>query len=254
MQRLLPDFRVLKPEEVYGDLTFPNGAGERPYTVINMVTTVDGKASLGGKAFGLGSRVDRMVMRRIRAAADGLLVGAETLRRENVDPTVPTQLESRRVALGMSPQPAAIVVTATADLPLERTFFKATGFSRVIVTTESASAERVARLERYARVLRIGANAVDLPTMMTALARSLGLRRVVVEGGPTLNAALIAEGLVDELFWTVAPKILGGAAMRTMVEGRPLPLDRIPHLDLMSLHRYDSELFIRYRLVSGPSG
>ncbi len=107
--------------------------------------------------------------------------------------------------------------------------------------------ERVSALEPYSRVLRLGLETVDLRAMMRALVQELGIRRLVVEGGPTLNSALIGEGLVDELFWTVAPKILGGATMRTMVEGKPLPLDRIPRLELASLYHHEGELFGRYR-------
>ncbi len=247
MEMLFPHCRVMRLEEIYGDLSFPGGTGERPYTAINMVTTVDGKASVGGAAYALGSKVDHLVMRRIRAAVDGVAVGAETLRKENVNPTIPPDLQARRAARGMTPQPAAIVITATADLPVDRTFFQAGGLARVVITTESAPKERVSALEPYSTVLRLGLETVDLRAMMRALVQDLGIRRLVVEGGPTLNSALIAEGLVDELFWTAAPKILGGAAMRTMVEGKPLALDRIPRLDLASLFHHEGELFARYR-------
>lgn len=251
MERLYPDFRPMEPEEIYADLDFPILPADRPYTAINMVTSVDGKATLGGKAYAIGSRVDHLVMRRVRAAADGVLNGAETLRKEDVNPSVPAALQTRRIELGLASQPTAIVVTATADLPLDRTFFRSEAFSRVVVTTERAPRDRVAVLEAHARVLRLGEDAVDFQAMMRVLAGELGIRRLVVEGGPTINSALIAEGLVDELFWTVAPKILGGAALRTMVEGKPMSLDQIPRLTLASLHHHEGELFLRYRLGPG---
>ncbi len=253
MEKLFPERQSIKPEEIYSDLAFPVVTWDRPYTAINMVTTVDGKATLGGRAFPLGSKVDHLVMRRIRMAADGVLVGAETLRRENVNPSVPPEMQDQRVARGMAPQPTAIVVTASADLPTDRTFFRSTLFPRVVVTTRRAPHDRVAALEEHARVIRAGEEAVDLRLMMRLLAEDLGLRRLVVEGGPNLNSALIAEEMVDELFWTVAPKILGGAAMRTMVEGKPLPLDRVPRLELVSLHHHEDELFLRYRLPHSGS-
>lgn len=246
MEMLFPVRRAMEPWEIYEDLAFPVMSWDRPYTAINMVTTVDGKASLGGRAYPLGSKVDHMVMRRIRAAADAVLNGAETLRREDVNPSVPADLQERRVARGMAAQPTAIVVTASADLPLDRTFFRSRKFPSVVVTTRRAPAEKVAVLERHALVLRAGEDSVDLHLMMRMLVEQLGIRRLLVEGGPTLNAALIAEGMADELFWTVAPKILGGAAMRTMVEGKPLPLDRIARLQLEMVHCHDSELFLRY--------
>lgn len=248
MEMLFPQFQPMEPGEIYHDLSFPLLPRDRPYTAINMVTTVDGKASLGGKASSLGSKVDHLVMRRIRRAADGVLVGAETLRRENVNPSVPPEMQDERTAQGMSPQPTAVVVTATAELPTDRTFFRSSAFPRVVVTTRRVSQAKVEALEEHARVIRAGDEAVDLGLMMRMLAE-LGLRRLIVEGGPNLNSALIAGGMVDELFWTVAPKIVGGTAMRTMVEGKALPLERIARLEMVSLYHHESELFLRYRLA-----
>lgn len=246
---LFPRFEPLEPQEIYRDLSFPSGPPGRPHVAVNMVTSVDGKATIGGKAYSIGSRVDHQAMRRIRMAVDAVLVGAETLRRENVNPSVPIDLQDRRVARGMAPQPTAIVVTSTADLPLDRTFFKSTAFPRVVVTTRRAPQARVEVLEEHARVVRAGDEEVDLVLMMRLLAEDLGIRWLVAEGGPSLNSALFARGMVDELFWTVAPKIIGGTAMRTMVEGRAFPADRLPRLQIVSLYHHEGELFLRYRVA-----
>jgi len=254
VEMLFPRHEAIEPGEIYRGLAFPEAGGDRPYVALNMVTSVDGKATLGLGAYALGSRVDHLVMRRIRLAADGVMVGAETLRTENVNPGVPPEMQEERVARGMLPQPTAVVVTSTADLPLDRTFFRSAAFPRVVVTTGRAPVARVEAVERLARVIRVGEKWVDLPEMMGILARDLGIRSLVVEGGPSLNAALMAEGLVDELFWTVAPKIVGGAARRTMVEGEAFPPDRVPRLELVSVHHHEGELFLRYRLPGRPQG
>lgn len=238
----------MAPEEIYSDLLFPRSPAVRPYTVINMVTTVDGKATtLAGRAQSIGSSVDRLAMRRIRATADGVLNGAETLRRENVNPSVPAEMEAGRLALGLSAQPVAITITASGDLPLDRTFFVSAAFEKIVVTTEHAPAPRVQALAQHARILRAGEYLVELPLMMRLLVEEAGIRSLVVEGGPTLNAELISLGLADELFWTVAPKILGGPAGRTMVEGSPIALEGGPGLELVSIHHHAGELFVRYR-------
>ena len=59
----------------------------------------------------------------------------------------------------------------------------------------------------------------------------------------------LANGLVDELFCTVAPKMVGGSALRTLVEGPALPLDRLARLELVSLYHHENELFCRYRII-----
>lgn len=253
MEQLYPEYRTMEPEEIYHDLHFPELPESRPYLALNMVTSVDGKATLLGKAYPLGTRTDHIAMRRIRAAADAVMNGAETLRQEKVNPRVPERFEADRAAKGMTPQPAAIVLTATADLPMENPFFTASGFTRLVATTLAAPAERVRLIREVATVIQAGEETIDLPALMATLVREYGIRRLVCEGGPSTNARLIASGLVDELFWTVAPKVLGGAAHRSLVEGGAFPVDSIPNLRLVSVHEHESELFLRYRFP-GQSG
>lgn len=249
MDRLFPEVASMSPEEIYSDLQLPSGTGDRPYVAINMITTVDGKATnLAGTVASLGSRVDRTAMRRIRVATDGVMNGAETLRRENVNPTVPKDLVAARLSRGLSPQPIALTITASGNLPLGRNFFSEPR-EKVVVATNSTPPERVEELSRHARIIRAGDHKVDLRLMMRLLVEELGIRRLVVEGGPTLNSELISLGLADELFWTVSPKILGGPAERTMVEESPLTPGERPGLELLSIHRHESELYLRYRFV-----
>jgi riboflavin-specific deaminase-like protein len=247
VDRLFPEITTMAPEEIYSDLSFPRGPEDRPYVVINMITTVDGKATnLAGTVATLGSRVDRTAMRRIRVATDGVMNGAETLRRENVNPTVPEDLALVRRSRGLSPQPIALTITGSGNLSLERSFFTEPP-ERVVVATNSTPLERVETLSRHAKVIRAGDRRVDLPLMMRLLVEELGIRTLVVEGGPTLNSELISLGLADELFWTISPKILGGPAERTMVEESPLTPGERPNLELLSIHRHESELYLRYR-------
>lgn len=250
MERLFPQFERIETEDIYRDLRFPEPPPGRPYIAINMVTSVDGKATnLAGTVTSLGSRVDRTAMRRIRAAADGVMNGAETLRRENVNPTVPDAFVAARISNGLAPQPAAITITASCNLPLDGTFFRAQGLERVVVTTSHAPAERMEELSRHARILVAGEYLVDFTMMMRALRHEYSIRWLVVEGGPTVNSELIAKGMADELFWTISPKVLGGPAQRTMVEESPLQPEERPGLELLSLYSHESELYVRYGFV-----
>jgi 2,5-diamino-6-(ribosylamino)-4(3H)-pyrimidinone 5'-phosphate reductase len=71
------------------------------------------------------------------------------------------------------------------------------------------------------------------------------VKSVLCEGGPTLNSFLFAADLVDELFLTMSPKVVGGAAALTIVAGRELVEPVEP--DLVSVAEADSELFTRWR-------
>ena len=108
---LYPEPRELAGEEqIYGDLELPT-SGNRglPYVLVNMVGSVDGRSSVGGRAMGIGSRTDRGVMRALRSCVDAVMVGAGTLRAE-------------RLSLGLddpeAAQPLAVVVGGTGDLPI----------------------------------------------------------------------------------------------------------------------------------------
>jgi riboflavin biosynthesis pyrimidine reductase len=82
----------------------------------------------------------------------------------------------------------------------------------------------------------------DLPELLATL-RTEGVRAVLCEGGPTLHGSLQAQGLVDELFVTIAPKLSGGEAPR-ILEGT---LPGVVGMELAWLLEEDGELFARYR-------
>ena len=85
----------------------------------------------------------------------------------------------------------------------------------------------------------------DLPRLLAWLHEEHGVRSVLCEGGPTLNSHLFAANLVDELFLTLNPKILGGASALTIVAGRELVEPSEP--DLVSVAEHEGELYTRWR-------
>ncbi|CAA9471394.1 MAG: hypothetical protein AVDCRST_MAG58-4245 [uncultured Rubrobacteraceae bacterium] len=231
---------------IYEDLDLPptgrrDAAG--PYVVINTVSSVDGRTALEGKAAGLGSRIDRRTMRTLRSRADAVMIGAGTLRAE-------------RLSLGLDPadgvpQPLAIIVTNTGDVPLEEHLIVKGGQEILILLSDAAPSRVVEQLRKLAPVMRAPADstgAVDLGRALLALKAERGVQSLVVEGGPGLSHALISHSLVDELFLTVAPELLGGAAEQTLtlLRGPTLPARDRPTLDLLSIHLADGEIFLRY--------
>ena len=234
---------------VYEDLELPptgRSCAARPYVIINMVSSVDGRAALEGKASGIGSATDRRTMRTLRSGADAVMIGAGTLRAE-------------KLSLGLdeaegAPQPLAIIVTRTGDVPLEEHLIVKGGQEVLILLTDAVPRRFVERLRNLAPVMRAPADytgAVDLERALLALRAERGVESLVVEGGPGLNHALISRHLVDELFVTVAPELLGGSAEQTLtlLRGPAVPAHDRPTLDLVSVHLADGELFLRYSLT-----
>lgn len=265
MQRLFPDNKPdLAPQEIYSvpELNFPGDGvaledgGRRPYVFFNMVASVDGKAvSANGNAEGLGSATDRLLMHRLRAAADAVLVGAETFRRDQYVPQVkPEAAGERHRYFQARPQPLGLVISRDGNLPLEKKFFnREKAADRLVVLGESASSEKEAAFQPFAQVLRAPEREDGRPDeswLLAYLYRELGIRWLLCEGGPHLNFSFISRGLGDEFFWTLAPKLVGGSANSTILSGpgQGFPLNRMPRLDLLSLYKQDNELFFRYKI------
>ena len=94
--------------------------------------------------------------------------------------------------------------------------------------------------------LRSGPGTFDIRPLMERLRAEHGVRSVLCEGGPTLNASLLPYGLVDELFLTIAPSLAGGEDALTIVAGAPLP--ELLELELVWAMEDSSELYLRYRV------
>ena len=241
MQLVYPEHRPTSPEELASGLRLHELApSDRPYLGLNMVSSLDGKATLNWRTKGLSTEVDRRLFHHLRTQADAVMVGAGTAREERYGRmTKNDELRNKRVGEGRSPEALAVVVSGRLDLPrdlpllneAEQAVLIATGVEHSLVDTHPGI--------EYARV------GDDLPRLMAEL-RERGVRSVLCEGGPTLNSFLFAAGLVDELFLTMNPKVVGGAAALTIVAGRELvePVE----LDLVSVAAAEGELFTRWRV------
>jgi riboflavin-specific deaminase-like protein len=234
---------------VYEDLELPptgHRDAARPYVITNTVSSVDGRTTMEGKAAGIGSRTDRRTMRTLRSKVDAVMIGAGTLRAE-------------KLSLGLDgpdglPQPLAIIVTDSGEIPLDEHLIVEEGQEVLILLSDAAPWRVVERLRSLAPVMRAPADstgAVDLEGALLVLQAEHGVESLAVEGGPGLNHALISHNLVDELFLTVAPELLGGSAERalTLLRGPALPARDRPTLDLGSIHLADGELFLRYSIT-----
>jgi len=241
VQLVYPEHRPTSPEELASGLRLHELAPpDRPYLGLNMVSSLDGKATLNWRTKGLSTEVDRRLFHHLRTQADAVMVGAGTAREERYGRmTKNDELRDKRVGEGRSPEALAVVVSGRLDLPRdlpllndsEQAVLIATGVEHSLVDTHPGI--------EYARV------GADLPRLMAEL-RERGVRSVLCEGGPTLNSFLFAAGLVDELFLTMNPKVVGGAAALTIVAGRELvePVE----LDLVSVAEAEGELFTRWRV------
>mgnify|MGYP000193852266 CR=1 FL=1 len=241
---------------VYVDLPFPAAADGRPYLFVNMVQTFDGQAVLRGSAYTIGTDVDHYLLRQLRANADAVLSGAGTVRKDDVIITTHAHLQERRAGEGRPRNPLSVVATATCAFSDEvlatKKFFRRTDLTRLIMTTRRAAVADIARVRAHGVEVEVveadGSGEVDLRAGLRYLQEERGVGRVLCEGGPTLNAALARNGLLDELFVTTTLR-LGGDPNEPRIVSAPVS-DRPLQL-ISELHYVDAtgvrELYLRFR-------
>jgi riboflavin-specific deaminase-like protein len=241
VQLIHPERRAVTPEELATGLRLRELAPpDRPYLGINMVSSLDGKATLDWRTRGLSSDTDRRVFHQLRTQADAVMVGAGTARTERYGRiTKSDELRQIRQNEGLVPDALAVVVSGRLDLPPDLPLLNEPD-QRVVIAT--ASADTLPGLTGDVEYARVGD---DLPRLMAYLREQHGVNSVLCEGGPTLNSFLFAADVVDELFLTLNPKLLSGSAALTIVAGRELVEPAEP--GLVSVAEADGELYTRWR-------
>jgi riboflavin-specific deaminase-like protein len=243
MQLLYPESRPTSPEELASGLRLGEKAPpDRPYLVLNMVSSLDGKATIDWRTKGLSTETDRQLFHRLRTQPDAVMVGAGTVRAERYGRMAKSEeLRAARVSEGLAPDPLAVIVSARLDLPADLPIFESPDQTIVIATHSDTTLPETKANVLYERT------GDDLPLLMARLRGDHGVRSVVCEGGPTLNSYLFASGLVDELWLTLNPKVAGGAAALTIVAGRQLV--EAAELAPLSVAEGEGDLFTRWRVL-----
>ncbi len=236
----------------YARMILPDPPADRPFIYINMVTSIDGKATVEGSERGLGSADDKRMMQELRVHADAVMNGASTLRISGSSPRVrDSGLKAQRLEHGLSPQPIGVIVSRSGDLPLDVPFFTSREFEAVVFLTETTPHDRVAAIRATGRKVVIvpGASGNALQ-IVQALRRDFGVRHLLCEGGPSMNRALLEARVADEIFLTLAPKIVAGKESLTAVEGSAFDRSSMPQLSLKEhlLDQATDELFLRYAI------
>jgi riboflavin-specific deaminase-like protein len=212
---------------------------DRPFVYVNMIMTVDGRTAVDGSSAQLGGEADLETLIELRTLADAVLIGTGTLRAEGYDRLVRSEeRRARRVALGLAEDPLAVLISRRFDIPWDAGLFRAADQPVLIYTGADAPVPDVPA------PVEVVVIADPSPAAALADLRARGILALLNEGGPTLFGALVAAGLVDELFMTLAPLLTGDDAEPPAIAGGRLPVPAA--LTLLSVRRHGSELFLRY--------
>ncbi len=251
LERLLPAGAAATVAEIVAGLGLADArepARGRPRVMLNMISTVDGRATLEGRSGAMSDRADRALFHGLRGAVDAVLVGAGTARAEHYGRIVPDaarRCERRR--RGLSEEPLACIVSEQLALTPQEIPLLGEPEARVaILTASAASLPASAAHVEYVRAERGGR--LDLHAALAALGRRFDVRSVLCEGGPHLAWELLAGGLLDELFLSLAPLLAGGGSsgeetLRILAGDE---LEPPVELELLGALHSGSHLFLRY--------
>jgi riboflavin-specific deaminase-like protein len=243
LHQLLPEDASVDVRRLLGGLDLGTAAkSDRPYTVVNFISSADGRASFQGRSAPLGDQADRQIFHGLREQVDAVFAGTGTLRTERYGRLVrDPQRRRRRIEAGRSPDPLACLVTRSGDVPRDIPLF-AEPEARVVVFGPSDL--ELPELAAEVEVIRLDPGELTFTTVMRRLRSDFGIRSLLCEGGPTVFSALLWEGLVDELFLTLAPKLTGGGTSPG-VTGGPELADLVT-MTLVWALEHDGSLYLRY--------
>ncbi len=213
---------------------------KRPYVILNAAMTLDGKiATISGDSK-ISSRSDLIRLHKLRAYVDAVMVGAGTILAD--DPSLTVRLVNGK-------NPMRVVVDGKARIPPEAKILDSSAETIVVVSSKLKKRKIDTLMKSGANVMKFRGVKVNLNLLLKKLYFQ-GVRKLLLEGGSTLNWGMLEHNLVDEVQVTVAPKLVGGEKTKTLIGG--LGFSRIKEstkLKLLDMSKNGSELLLRYRVV-----
>lgn len=220
----------------------------RPYVLLSCAMSIDGYIDDSGPGrLLLSNQADLDRVDAVRAGCDAILVGANTIRRD--DPRLLIHSPERRAARrrrGLPASPTRVTITANGDLAPTARFFTTGDLDRLVYCATSTVARTREALATTATVVDAG-EPPDLPLVLDDLA-GRGIRRLLVEGGGGVHTRFLTAGLADELHLVVAPFFVGDPTAPRFVEAGTFPHDAAHRAALAEVRRIDDVALLRYAL------
>jgi 2,5-diamino-6-(ribosylamino)-4(3H)-pyrimidinone 5'-phosphate reductase len=225
------------------------GARLRPLVILNFAVTADGKVSTNRYTpTHFTSTHDKQRLLEIRALADAILVGRNTLETDQMAIDLPNErLRQRRREEGKSESPLRVILSRSGNISTASRVFERGNAPILIYSTDRMASSQRTRLTERATVHLSGSGELDILWVLSHLYEHYRVRSLICEGGPTLAKTLAQADVIDEIYLTIAAKIFGGSAAPglTGLPGEFLPGSR--HFELIDIDRGDNECYLRYR-------
>ena len=217
--------------------------------IVSSAVSVDGYTDdLAPPSLALSSTEDWEAVRRLRSQFDAIMVGANTIRRDNPSLiTTDTQLINERRARGENVDPIKVTVTATGDLPIDSNFFQKGSGEKIVYVPSTLPPEMKARLARVATVRKFPTATVTAREIVSDL-ESRGVRSLFVEGGATTLTMFFLENLANEFRLAIAPFFVGEEGAPRFVRPGLFPFDKNSKMKLENVENLGGIAVLHYTL------
>lgn len=222
----------------------------RPYVILNAAMTLDGKiATLSGSSNISGAK-DLERVHELRKDCDGIMVGIGTVLAD--DP----RLTIHKIDAKPSDNPVRIVVDSKCRTPADARITN--GDAKTIIAMANEYKDEFKASDKYEILKRKGVKfffsgdvQVDLKMLMIYL-HEVGIDKLMLEGGSTLNFSMIKAGLIDEISICVAPMVVGGINAKTFFDGEGFnTMDESVKLKLIDYCLLDEDFILNYKVLNG---
>ncbi len=211
----------------------------KPYVILNAAMTLDGKIASKSGDSELSCKEDWERVYKLRASVDGIMVGINTVLKDNPSLT----------SKGYGKNPVRIIVDSKARTPLNARVLNDES-STIIAVSRKAKESKLKELRKKAEVIVCGDDLVDLSCLLKKL-YDMGIKSILLEGGGTLNWSMLKNGLVDRVIVSIAPYIVGGRDAVTLVEGEGFNKIREGiRLNLVKFYKLGEDLILEYDVVN----
>jgi 5-amino-6-(5-phosphoribosylamino)uracil reductase len=224
----------------------------RPHVILSAAMSLDGCLDdATPERLMLSDAEDFDRVDELRAHSDAIMVGAETIRRDNPRLLVnDAARRAARVAKGESEYPLKVTVTGRGELGADAKFFT-TGGAKLVYCATGAVEAQAKRLGDAAEVGDAG-DPPDFGAILDDLGRR-GVRRLMVEGGTSLHTRFLAEGLADEIQVAIAPFLVGDPRAPRFTGPAAYPQDKDHRMRVAETRAIGDLVFVRYLIDRAAS-
>ncbi|NKY52042.1 RibD family protein [Nocardia vermiculata] len=219
----------------------------RPYVLLSVATSIDGYLDdITSERLLLSNEADFDRVDHERSRSDAILVGAETIRRDNPRLIVKDpRRRAERVAAGKTVSPRKVTVSASGNLdPASKFWHHDVDETPLVYTTAAGKKNLAGRFESLAEIVSLG-DGVDFASLVDDLG-ARGINHLMVEGGGRIHTAFLSAGLADELLLAVGPVLVGNDNAPRFLHPAAYPGGTTRRLRLDSVTQIDDIALLRY--------